>query len=100
MRRRGVLDAILYNKGRQFFPSTPVSSANKIGSHDIAEIWLKVALDNIPISHIRTNNIFRTSTLSFGGGWQVRVRTEVGFIFTYALIVIQCSGCEFDSYIW
>jgi hypothetical protein len=28
------------------------------------------------------------------------LRTEVGFIFPYALIVIHCSGCEFDSYTW
>jgi hypothetical protein len=24
----------------------------------------------------------------------------MGFIFTYALIVIQCLGCEFDSRTW
>jgi hypothetical protein len=33
--------------GRWFSPGTPVSSTNKTGRHDIAEIFLKVALNNI-----------------------------------------------------
>jgi hypothetical protein len=37
---------------------------NKIESHDIAEILLKVALNTITLTHIRTTNIcFRTSTI-------------------------------------
>ena len=72
---------------------------NNIESHDIAEILLKVALITITLTHIRTTNIcFRTSTI-----WertQGLMRMEVGFIFTYALIVIHCLGCEFDSRTW
>jgi hypothetical protein len=33
--------------GRRFSPSPPVSSTNKTGRHDIAEILLKVALNTI-----------------------------------------------------
>jgi hypothetical protein len=33
--------------GRWFSPGTPASSTIKTGSHDIAEIWLKVALNTI-----------------------------------------------------
>ena len=33
--------------GRWFSPDTPVSSTNKTDSHDITEIWLKVALNTI-----------------------------------------------------
>jgi len=52
--RRGVLDTTLCGKvcqwlatGRLFSPGTPVSSTNKTQRHDIAEIWLKVALNTI-----------------------------------------------------
>ena len=34
--------------GRLFSPGTPVSSTNKNDRHDITEIFLKVALNNIP----------------------------------------------------
>jgi hypothetical protein len=30
-----------------FFPGTPVSSTNKTDRHNVTEIWLKVALNNI-----------------------------------------------------
>jgi hypothetical protein len=33
--------------GQRFSPGTPVSSTNKTGHHDIAEILLKVALSTI-----------------------------------------------------
>jgi hypothetical protein len=95
MPRRGVLDAILYNKGRQFFPSTPVSSTNKIGSHDIAEIaeiWLKVALNTIPISHIRTNNIFRTSTL-----WE---RMVSSCTYGSGIYIYICTHCRSMFRLW
>ena len=36
--------------GRWFSPGTLVSSLNKTDSHDITEMWLKVALSTIPIS--------------------------------------------------
>ena len=45
---RGVLDATLGDKvtaGRCFFLSTLVSSTNKTDHHDIAEILLKLALN-------------------------------------------------------
>jgi hypothetical protein len=34
-----------------FNPGTPVSSTNKTGSHDIAEILLKVTLNTITLTH-------------------------------------------------
>jgi len=51
--------------GRWFSLGTPVSSANKIDRHDIAEILVKVALNTIkqtahvaqPITHVLTFNI-------------------------------------------
>ena len=33
--------------GRWFSPGTPSSSTTKAGRHDIAEIWLEVALSTI-----------------------------------------------------
>ena len=52
--RRDVLDTILCDKvcqwleaGRWFSPGTPVSSTNKTDRHDIANILLKVTLNNI-----------------------------------------------------
>jgi hypothetical protein len=35
--------------GKRFSPGTPVSSTNKINSHDITEILLKVALNTISL---------------------------------------------------
>ena len=53
----GVLDTTLCDKvcqwlaaGRFIFPGTPVSSTNKPDGHDIAEILLKVALNNVTLS--------------------------------------------------
>ena len=40
----------LLANGRWFSPGTPASSTTKTGRHDIAEIWLKVAL-NTEINH-------------------------------------------------
>jgi len=55
--RRSVLDTSVCDKvcqwlevGRWFSPSTPVSSTNKTGRHDIAEILLKVALSTITLN--------------------------------------------------
>jgi hypothetical protein len=43
----------LRQAGRTFTPGTPVSFANKTDSHDIAETWLKVALNTIkPLKNI------------------------------------------------
>jgi hypothetical protein len=57
--RRGVLDTTLGDQvsqglatGRWFSPVTPVSSTNKTDHHNIAEIWLKVALNSITITLI------------------------------------------------
>jgi hypothetical protein len=53
----GVLDTTLCDKvcqrlatGRWFSPGTPVSSTNKTHHHDIAEKWLKVALNTITLT--------------------------------------------------
>ena len=37
-----------------FTPGTPVSFTNKTGSHDIAEILLKVTLNTITLTHEKT----------------------------------------------
>ena len=43
----------LFAHGRWFFPSTPASSTNKTGRHDIAKALLKVALKHQKsINHI------------------------------------------------
>jgi hypothetical protein len=38
---------MLLAMGRWFFPDTPASFTTKTGRHDIAEIFLKVALNTI-----------------------------------------------------
>ena len=90
---------ILYYNSRWFSPGTPVSNNNKIDSHDKAEILLKVALNTITLTHIRTEAYF-FKLLQFGTGRQGLFRMEVGFIITYALMVIYCLGCEFDFHTW
>jgi len=45
--------------GRWFSPSTPVSSTNETGRHDITEILLKVTLNTINLNLINTYRIFR-----------------------------------------
>ena len=72
---------------------------NNIESHDIAEILLKVALITITLTHI-VPLTYVFELLKFGRGRQGLMRMEVEFIFTYALIVIHCLGCEFDSRTW
>jgi hypothetical protein len=65
--RRGVLDATLCDKVRQwlatgqwFSPCTPVSFSNKTDRHDITEILLKVALNTInqtkPINSVKMSS--------------------------------------------
>jgi hypothetical protein len=56
---RGVLDSTLCDQvcqylvaGRWFSPGTPVSSTNKTDHHDIAEIFLTVALNTIAAFNI------------------------------------------------
>ena len=58
--RRGVLDTTLcdivcqwFATGRWFSLSTPVSSTNKTDRHDIAEIWLRGALNIILLYRIQ-----------------------------------------------
>jgi len=46
--------------GRWFSQGTPASSTTKTGSHDIAEILLKVALNTI--NQIKSNHIAVTTT--------------------------------------
>jgi hypothetical protein len=67
---RGVLDTTLCDKdcqwleARQWFSQgTPVSSTNKTDRHDIAEIFLKVALNTLtPNSPWIVNIIFKRVT--------------------------------------
>jgi hypothetical protein len=62
--RWGVLDATLSYKvcqwlvvSRWFSPDNPVSSTNKSDRHDIAEIWLKVVINTITLTLLRTRNV-------------------------------------------
>jgi hypothetical protein len=50
--------------GRWFSPGTPASSTTKTGRHDIAEIFLKVALNTI--NQTKSNHIKRLLKSSFG----------------------------------
>ena len=97
-----ILDVILYHNSRWFSPASPVFSTNKIDSQDKAEILLKVELNTITLTHIRTYNIYKCifELLQFGRGRQGLILMEVGFILTYALIVIHCLCCEFDFHTW
>jgi hypothetical protein len=45
-----LITLVVIEVGRWFSPSTPVSSTNKTGRHDIAEILLKVALSTITLN--------------------------------------------------
>jgi hypothetical protein len=42
--------------GRWFSPGIPISSTNKTDRHDITEILLKVALNNMTLTHRRDDN--------------------------------------------
>ena len=44
--------------GRWFSPGTPASSTTKTGRHDIAEIFLKVALNTKKSYQIKINHLF------------------------------------------
>ena len=61
--------------GRWFSPGTPVSSTNKTGHHDIAEILLKVALNTINLIQPNLNhNIWGKKNCLC---WQNRFQTDV-----------------------
>ena len=82
-----VLDAILYHNSLWFSPASPVSSTNKIDSHDIVEILLKVALNTITLTHISTNNIyFRTSS-----NWERKARSSP---YGSGIYMYICSHCH------
>ena len=49
-------------KGPWFFPGTLVSSTNKNDHHDITEICLKVALNNINQTYINVFHVIRWVT--------------------------------------
>ena len=60
----------LHAHGRWFSPDTPASSTTKTGSHDIAEILLKVALKQQKKKNQSTNrdhsrNVLRHTSLLF-----------------------------------
>jgi len=48
---------------------TPVSSINKTGRHDIAEILLKVALNTITLTLMRLELLFSGVILTFSWGY-------------------------------
>ena len=79
-----VLDAILYHNSRCF---SPAPSTKKIDSHDIVEILLKVALNTISPTHIRTNNIyFRISS-----NWE---RTARSYPYGSGIYICICTYCH------
>ena len=47
----------LLTQGRWFSPGAPASSTTKSGRHDIAEIFLKVALNTIKIKSNQNHNM-------------------------------------------
>jgi hypothetical protein len=76
--KKGALDSqpqvIVYqllDNGRWFSPDTPASSSTKTGSHDIAEILLKVALkqqkkkNNQSTNRDYSRNFLRQTSLLF-----------------------------------
>ena len=66
---------------------------NKIESHDIAEILLKVALNTITLTHFRTTNIcFRTSTI-----WE---RTARSYAYGSGIYLYICSHCHSLFMLW
>jgi hypothetical protein len=66
---------------------------NKIESHDIAEILLKVSLNTITLIHIRTNNIcFRTSTI-----WE---RTARSYAYGSGIYLYICTHCHSLFRLW
>ena len=76
-----------------FSPASPVSSSNTIDSHDKAEILLKVALNTITLTHIRTNNIyFRTSTI-----WD---RTARYYPYGSGIYIYICTNCHSLFGLW
>ena len=71
----GVLETTLCDKvcqwfatGRLFSLGTPVFSPNKTDCHDIAEILLKVALNNITLTR-KLKNIKTLFDVVIGDGW-------------------------------
>jgi hypothetical protein len=73
--RRCALDKTLCEKVchwlpavRWFYPGTPVSSTNKTDLHDIAEILLKVALNTITPTLIKTKHTIWYGHTSFSLG--------------------------------
>jgi hypothetical protein len=93
LRMQHVLDVILYHNSQWFSPASPVSSTNKIDSHDIVEILLKVALNTITLTHIRTNNIyFRTSSI-----WK---RTARSYPYGSEIYIYICTHCHSLFRLW
>jgi hypothetical protein len=97
-----VLDAILYHNSRWFSSVSPVSSTNKIDSHDKVEILLKVASNTITLTHIRTNNIyFRTSSIwertarsyPYGSGIYIYISTHCHSLFRLSVRFSHMVRC-------
>jgi hypothetical protein len=99
--RRGVLDTTLCDTvcqwlttGRWFSPGTPVSSTNTTDCHDIAEILLKVALNNI--NHNPNYTSVERSTAIVYTVLRRPFITEVGFFyFLYIHFVVISSSFIF-----
>ena len=90
---RGILDTTLCDKlcqwltaGRWFSPGTPVSSTNKADSHDVAEIFLKVALNTITLALKKTacwcyyRNVYYINVCA-NNAWSINVLLIVDYYY-------------------
>ena len=76
-----------HTTGRWFFPVTPVSTTNKTDSHDITEIWLKVAFNTINQTKPTFSLMWDTNSLkivrefvSEESNTQLNLKTECKFV--------------------
>ena len=99
--RRCALDKTLCEKVchwlpavRWFYPGTPVSSTNKTDLHDIAEILLKVALNTITPTLIKTKHTI----------WYVHTFFLLAIVFSVLfhlwLLIIPLVSSIFSSYLY
>jgi hypothetical protein len=94
--RWGVLDTTLCDKvcqllagGRWFSLCTPVSSTNKTDHHDLTEILLKVALNNITLTRIHEHFFFKTTKMILQNLNELTVIKSSIFVGFFQKIILQ-----------